>query len=236
MYVFLTCVWRVLPVRKGRDWNHRGNPAPLSGIKFHCRETSSHDGNKTRQMGTKLASSDPNPEARMDLLSRIRQDVCGALPYLCVWRVFSVRKGRDWNHRGNPAPLSGILLHCREKSSHDENKTRQTRTKLASSDPNPNARMDWLSRIRCVCVYGALPYLCVWCVFPVRKGRDWNHRGNPAPLSGILLHCREKSSHDGNKTRPTRTRLASSDPNPIPVLSFRVLLLVLFLADTGREV
>ena len=43
---------------------------------------------------------------------------------------------------------AGIKLHCREKSSHDGNKTRQTGTKLASSDPNSNARMDWLSRIR----------------------------------------------------------------------------------------
>ena len=53
---------------------------------------------------------------------------------------------------------------------------------------------------------------------------------------GEKLHCREKSSHVGNKTRQTGTQLASSDPNLIPVLSFRVLLLVLFLADTGREV
>ena len=210
--VFLTCVWRVLPVRKGRDWNHRGNPAPLSGIKLHCRGTSSHDGNKTRQMGTKLASSDPNPNARMDLLSRIRQDVCGALPYLCVWRVFSVRKGRDWNHRGNPAPLSGILLHCREKSSHDENKTRQTRTKLASSDPNPNARMDWLSRIRCVCVRCVTLLVCLMCVpCPKRQGlksprESCSTVGNPAPLSREKLARWEQNSPDENKTRQQRSQ------------------------------
>ena len=180
-----------------------------------------------------LSRSDPVP-ARMDWFSWRRRGVYGVF-LTCVWHVLPVREGRNWNHRGNPAPLSGIKLHCREKSSHDGNKTRQMGTKLASSDPNPNARMDWLSRIR-QGVCGALPYLCVWRVFSVRKSRDWNHRGNPAPLSGILLYCREKSSHDGNKTRQTRTKLASSDPNPIPVLSFRVLLLVLFLADTGREV
>ena len=247
-----------------------------AGEKLHCREKSSHVGNKTRQTGTKLASSDPNPPARMDWLSRIRRGVYGALPYMCVWRVFPVRKGRDWNHRGNQAPLSGEKLarreqnspdgnktrqqwsqsqcknglvvedkarcvrcvtlhvcltcvscpkrqglkspressstvgrkaqlsgekhHYREKSSHDGNKTPQTGTKLASSYPNPNARMDWLSRIRRG-VYGALPYLCVWRVFPIRNGRDSNHRGNQAPLSGEKLARREQNSPDGNKTR-----------------------------------
>ena len=114
-------VWYVFPVRKGRDWNHRGNPAPLSGIKLHCREKTSHDGNKTRQQWSQS-------QCKNGLAVRIRQGVCGALPYLCVWRVFSVRKGRDWNHRGNPAPLSGEKLARWEQNSPDENKTRQQRS------------------------------------------------------------------------------------------------------------
>ena len=116
------------------------------------------------------------------------------------------------NHRGNPAPLSGILLHCREKSSHDGNKTRQTRTKLASSDPNPNARMDWLSRIRWVCVRCVTLVVCLMCVpCPKWQGlksprESCSTVGNPAPLSREKLARWEQNSPDENKTRQQRSQ------------------------------
>ena len=75
---YLTCVFDVCSL------SEMAGIEITAGEKLHCREKSSHVGNKTRQTGTKLASSDPNPPARMDWLSRIRRGVYGALPYLCV--------------------------------------------------------------------------------------------------------------------------------------------------------
>ena len=104
---------------------------------------------------------------------------------------------------GRKAPLSGEKLHCREKSSHDGNKTRQTGTNLASSDLNPNARMDRLSRIR----RGVTLLVCLTCVpCPKWQGLESPREssstvGRKAPLSGEKLARREQSSPDGNKTR-----------------------------------
>ena len=120
--------------------------------------------------------------------------VCTVRYLTCVFDVCSL------SEMAGIEITAGEKLHCREKSSHVGNKTRQTGTKLASSNPNPLAGMDWLSRIRRV-VYGALPYLCVGRVFPVRNDRDWNHRGRKAPLSEEKLARREQNSPDGNKTR-----------------------------------
>ena len=125
-----------------------GRKAPLSGEKLARREQNSPDGNKTRQqLSQSQCKNGLVVEDKAGCVRCVTLLVCLTCVSCSKWQGFKSPREKS-STVGRKARTSGTKL------------ARRTGTKLASSDPNPPARMDWLSRIRRG-VYGALPYMCV---------------------------------------------------------------------------